>query len=102
MSPPSLEGNQLVRLIDGSVLPRTMLSVWGVPDTLDTVTVGLVDGSSIEVPVANGVALQKWEASVGIASIEFAGMTEAQRDVVAMYLPTSGIDCAPSTVTGNG
>lgn len=82
--------------------PRTLLSVWGVPEAVGAVTVGLSDGTSFEVSVSDGVALHVWEASVGIHSIEFTGMTGAQRDVVSSYLPTSGIDCTPSNETGQG
>ncbi|HZD24177.1 MAG TPA: hypothetical protein VE569_12375, partial [Acidimicrobiia bacterium] len=69
----------------------TLLAVWGVPDTAGAVTVQLADGSTVDVEAHNGVALHLWEESVDIASVEFDGMTQAQRDLVSSYMPARGI-----------
>ena len=71
----------------------TLLTVWGIPETADTVIVRLSDGSTVDVAAPNGVAHYIWEASVGIESLEFAGMSAEQRDRAASYLPAPGIDC---------
>lgn len=71
----------------------TLLTAWGIPQAIDTVTVQLTDGSTARVAAANGFAHQLWESSVGIESLVFDGMSDAQREVVASYLPHPGIDC---------
>jgi len=71
----------------------TLLTVWGIPETADTLTVRLSDGSTADVPAPNGVAHHLWEASVSIESLEFDGISAEQHDLVTSYLPAPGIDC---------
>jgi hypothetical protein len=77
---PVVEGNWLT------------LALWGVPETAETVTVRQGDGAVVEMEVENHVALHIWEGKVDIASISFDGMTRAQRDVIASFMPIEGID----------
>lgn len=71
----------------------TLLTVWGIPETITTVAVQLADGSTTDIIAANGVAHHLWESSVGIESLEFDGMNDEQRNLVSSYLPAPGIDC---------
>ena len=72
----------------------TLLTVWGLPETVATVTAHLDDGSTIEIPTHNRVAHWLWESSVGIEALEFDGMSDEQRAIIASYLPAPGVDCA--------
>lgn len=80
----------------------TILTVWGVPETAGSVTVGLGDGTTLEVEAPNGVALHLWEESVDITSITFDGMTQPQRDLVASYMPMKGIGDTCGRSSGPG
>jgi hypothetical protein len=75
----------------------TLLTLWGIPREVDTVTVGLGDGSSVSVEVsATGVAQQLWESAEAVASVRFDGMTSTQADWLERFLPSTAIDCAAS------
>lgn len=77
------------------------LAVWGVPESTEAVTVELGDGTTLEIEVRDGVALHLWEESVEITSIEFDGMTEAQREVVSSFMPIPTTDdCGRGDTSG--
>lgn len=80
----------------------TTIAVWGIPETANTVTVGLGNGGTVDIEARNGVALHLWEESVDIISITFDSMTEAQRDLLASWLPARGIgsDCGRGDASG--
>jgi hypothetical protein len=71
----------------------TLLTLWGLPAAVDTVTVELSDRSTLDLAARNGVAHRLWESSVGINGLTFDGMSDEQRDLIASYLPAPGIDC---------
>ena len=81
----------------------TTIAVWGIPETADTLTVRLGNGTAVDIEARNGVALHLWEESVDIASITFDDMTQAQRDLLSNWLPARGIgsDCGRGD-TGGG
>lgn len=87
---PVVEGNWLT------------LAVWGIPQTTQSLTVGLDDGTDVEIGVRDGVALHIWEGKVGITSITFDGITQAQEELISSYLPIEGVsdDCNQSDGTG--
>lgn len=86
-------------VVDGNWLT---LAVWGIPETTPSLTVGLGDGTSVEVNTRNGVGLHIWEGKVDITSIAFEGITPAQEDLISSWMPIEGIadDCNQSD--GNG
>lgn len=86
-------------VVDGNWLT---LAVWGIPETADTLTVELGNGTTVDIEVRSGVALHIWEGRVDITSITFDGMTQNQRDLISSYMPIQGIadDCNPSDGAG--
>jgi hypothetical protein len=86
-------------VVDGNWLT---LAVWGIPETTQSLTVGLGDGTSVEIATPNGVGLQIWEGQVDITSITFEGITTAQEALISGWMPIEGIadDCNQSN--GNG
>lgn len=80
----------------------TTIAVWGIPETAETLTIGLGNGTTVEIAARNGVALHLWEGSVDITSITFYGMTQAQRDLLSSWLPARGIgsDCGRGDTSG--
>ena len=86
-------------VVDGNWLT---VAVWGIPDIAKSVTVGLGDGTTVEIDVRNGVALHIWEGQTAITSITVDGISQAQEEVVSSYLPVQGVsdDCNASDGSG--
>jgi hypothetical protein len=86
-------------VVDGNWLT---LAVWGVPQTAESLRVGLGNGTTVEIDARNGVALHIWEGKVDITSITFDGITQAQEELISSYLPIQGIadDCNQSDGAG--
>jgi hypothetical protein len=72
-------------VVDGNWLT---LAVWGIPETTPSLTVGLGDGTSVEVSTRNGVGLHIWEGKVDITSITFEGITPAQEGLISSWTAT--------------
>ena len=86
-------------VVDGNWLT---LAVWGIPKTTPSLTVGLGDGTKVEIDARNGIGLHIWEGKVDITSITFEGITPAQEELISSWLPIEGIadDCDQSDGAG--
>lgn len=79
----------------------TLLSIWGIPNGVDTVAVGFGNGSNAAATVSDtGVAQMLWEDPEDIISIQFDGMTPAHTDYTSLLLPAIAIDCTPDDGAG--
>lgn len=86
-------------VVDGNWLT---LAVWGIPESADTLTVEMGNGTTVNIEVRNGVALHIWEEEVDITGMAFDGMTQAQGEIISSYMPIQGTadDCNPSDGAG--
>jgi hypothetical protein len=86
-------------VVDGNWLT---LAIWGLPQTTESIKVGLGDGTNVEIDARDRVALHIWEGKVDITSITFKGITQAQEELISRNLPIEGIsdDCNQGDGTG--
>ena len=71
-----------------------MLSVWGVPESAESVVFELSDGTQLVGETVNGIAQVAWESDQQVRSVTFEGATADQIEELTEFTDTDYSTCA--------